>query len=285
MRKLLRAGITSHWGWVCETMREGHLGLAELLMDSGTERNIFTMAAMGDVKGLTGKLCREPAQARLAASMEPASAGVTPLHVGCASDWRSHGPRRMTCQVHVAVALCEHGADLHAVARYRGIGEATPLLCACWSSGNLPLVGCLLERGALATDAHLAAALGHLQHHGRGAYDVAEALLDCGVSVDGPVRADRTPLQAFVHQRDHRAVEWLIAHGADVNARGAGGRTAAHFAAERNTSPKTLALLVENGADPSARDEDGRTPLEIAKLNGKTRVADWIARRVRAKNP
>ena len=71
---------------------------------------------------------------------------------------------------------------------------------------------------------------------------------------------------------------WLIAHGADVNARGWGGRTAAHLAAERNTGPKTLALLVESGADLAVRDDDGRTPLEIAKLNGKTRLADWIAK-------
>jgi ankyrin repeat protein len=264
-------------------MREGHLGLAEVLLDSGIERNIFTMAAMGDVKGLTGRLRRAPADARLVASMEPASAGVTPLHVGCGSDWRSHGLESMTGQVQVAVALWEHGADLHAVARYRGIGEATPLFCACWSSGNVELVRWLLDRGALATDAHLAVALGHLQHHGRGAYDVAEALLDCGLAVDGPVGAGRTPLQAFAHQADHRAVAWLIAHGADVSARTDGGRTAAHFAAERNTGPKTLALLVENGVDLSARDDDGRTPHEIAKLNRKMRVADWIAKRLRAK--
>ena len=81
----------------------------------------------------------------------------------------------------------------------------------------------------------------------------------------------------------HQTVAWLIAHGADVNARGPGGRTAAHLAAERNTGAKTLALLVENGADLAARDEDGHTPLEIARLNGKVRLVEWIKRRVRAK--
>jgi ankyrin repeat protein len=81
----------------------------------------------------------------------------------------------------------------------------------------------------------------------------------------------------------HRTVAWLIAHGADVNARCQGGRTAAHLAAERNTGPKTLALLVESGADLAARDDDGHTPLDIAKLNGKVRLAEWIKRRLRAK--
>jgi hypothetical protein len=84
-----------------ETMREGHLPLAEYLLESGVERNVFTMAAMGDVKTLTQKLRRAPIDARLDASMEPASAGVTPLHVGCASDWKSHGSERMTAQVEV----------------------------------------------------------------------------------------------------------------------------------------------------------------------------------------
>ncbi len=87
----------------------------------------------------------------------------------------------------------------------------------------------------------------------------------------------------FAHQGDHRTVAWLIAQGANVNARTLGGRTAAHFAAERNTGPKTLALLVENGADLSARDDDGLTPLEMARRNEKPRLVEWIANRIRAK--
>lgn len=282
VRKLLRAGLELHWGWICETMREGHLALAEALLELGVKKNIFTMAATGDLKGLSRRLSRVRADARLAASMEPASSSVTPLHVGCASDWKSHGPRRMTAQVQVAMTLTEHGGDLNARARYRGIADVTPLFCACWTSRNLALVRWVLGQGAPAGDAELAAALGHLQRHSRAAYDIAEALLDWGVPIDGSVPAARTPLQAFAHQGDHRTVAWLIAHGADVNARNAAGRAAAHYAAERNTGPKTLALLAKHGADFSARDADGRTPLEIARLNGKRRLVDWLARQARA---
>jgi hypothetical protein len=32
-----------------------------------------------------------------------------------------------------------------------------------------------------------------------------------------------------------------------------------------------------------ARDADGRTPLDIARLNEKPHLVEWIARRVRAK--
>jgi hypothetical protein len=280
--KLLNAGTTPQWDWICETMREGHIALAEMLLQSGVERNVFTMAAMGDVKGLTSRLRRVRADARLTANMEPASSRVTPLHVACASDWKSHGHGRMEVQAKVALTLAQHGADLNALARYRGIGDATPLFCACWSSENLVLVRWLLDQGAAATDVCLPAALGHLQRHGRGAYDIAEALVSFGLAVDHGVDTGRTLLQAFAHQGDHRTVAWLIAHRADVNAHSSSGRTAVHYAAERNTGPKTLALLVDAGADLLARDADGRTPLEIAILNEKPRLVEWIARRVRA---
>jgi ankyrin repeat protein len=282
VQRLLDAGTTPHWEWICETMREGHIALAELLLQAGVERNIFTMAAMGDVKGMTRRLRRVRADARLTTEMEPASSRVTPLHVACASDWKAHGTGHMTVQAQVAMTLAEHGADLNARARYRGIGDATPLFCACWSSENLVLVRWLLDHKAAATDACLAAALGHLQRHGRGAYEIAETLLSFGLYVDHGAGTGRTLLQAFAHQGDHQTVAWLIAHGADVNAQSSGGRMAVHYATERNTGPKTLALLVEAGADLLARDAGGRTPLEIAKLNEKSRLVEWIGARLRA---
>jgi ankyrin repeat protein len=283
VQRLLDAGATPHWDWICETMREGHIAVADMLLQSGVERNIFTMAAMGDLKGMTSRLRRVRADARLTADMvEPASSRVSPLHVACASDWKSHGHAQMAVQVEVAMTLAEHGADLNALARYRGIGDATPLFCACWSSESLVLVRWLLDHGAAATDECLPAALGHLQRHGRAAYDIAEALVAFGLTIDSGAGTGRTLLQAFAHQGDHRTVAWLIAHGADVNARSSSGRTAVHYAAERNTGPKTLALLVAAGADLMARDAGGRTPLEIAKLNEKSRLVEWIARRVRA---
>src|SRR5262249_28595769 len=223
-----------------------------------------------------------PADSRLTSDMEPASSRVTPLHVACASDWKSHGYGRMAVQEQAAMTLAEPGADLNARARYRGIGDATPLLCACLTSENLVLVRWLLDHGAAATDACLPAALGHLQRHGRAAYDIAEALVAFGLAVDHGVGTGRTLLQAFAHQGDHRTVAWLIAHGAVVNARSSSGRTAVHYAAERNTGPKTLALLVEAGAYLQARDSDGRTPVELAKLNEKPRLVERLARRVRA---
>jgi hypothetical protein len=118
-------------------MRGSHLALAEVLLESGVVRNVFTMAAMGDVARLRRRLGRVPPDARLTAGMEPGSERVTPLHVACASDWWPHGPGRLSAQLDVARTLVEQGADLSAVARYRNMEDATALLCACRPLGSL----------------------------------------------------------------------------------------------------------------------------------------------------
>jgi ankyrin repeat protein len=232
---------------------------------------------------LTRRLRRAPQDARLTATMQPNSANVTPLHVACSSNLRCCRQDGMTTQTSIAEILRAHGGDLNARARYRGMDDATPLFCACWSSENLALVRWLLHHGAIATDRDLWAALGHFQRHARSDFGISEVLLAWGLRIDGGTPGDRTPLQGFAHHAAHKAVAWLIAHGADVNARGPGGRTAAHLAAERNTGPRTLALLVEGGADLAARDEDGHSPLDLAELNGKRRLVEWIKQRAGAK--
>jgi hypothetical protein len=101
VRRLMNAGMTPHWNWVCETMRGGHLALAEVLLKSGVRRNVFTIAAMAELARLKRRLGRVTSDATLAASMEPASRLVTPLHIACASDWSAHGQDRMSAQVEI----------------------------------------------------------------------------------------------------------------------------------------------------------------------------------------
>lgn len=276
LRRLLCNGIDPDWSWICETMRSGHLVLAELLLQFGVEKNIFTMAAMGDMTGLKRRLAQHPEDALSATDMNPACHRITALHVACATDWRSLGPDRLMNQLRVAQLLFQKDADINATAVYRGISDVTPLLCACWTSRNLKLVQWLVEHAALPSGRELMAALGHFQRHGKEAYDIAEYLLSIDQPVDGDAPGERTPLQAFAFQGTRRTVAWLLAHGADVNARGPGSWTAAHFAAQRNTTPKTLELLVEHGADLTVRNADSHTPLDIAKLNGKSDLIDWL---------
>lgn len=274
---LLQAGARPDWPLLCEALRGGHQAIAAALAAAGIRPNLFTLAARADLAGVRRRLRRAPEEARQTASMEPGCRDVTPLHVGCASALGAARPEQATAQVNVARVLVQHGADVQARGRYRNLDEATPLFCACWSSENPALVRWLLEQGAPATVRDLLAALGHFQRHGRGSYDMADALVAWGVAVDGPP-GERPPLQAFAHQGSRPAVAWLLAHGADIHARGPGSRTAAHCAAERNTGPATLALLVAHGADLRAVDADGRTPLDLAVLHGKHRLVAWIRR-------
>ena len=192
MRELLRAGVKPHWWWACEAMRGGHLALAEVLLESGVERNVFTMAAIGDAAGLERRLGRVPTDARTIASMEPHGRPVTALHVGCASDWRPHGPGRMSAQVDVAEILSKGGAELGAVAHDRGFGDATPLFWACWTSGNAAWSdGCSAEdRSPPIETSWLRSAISSVI--ASRAYDVAEALLTWGLPVDGGVPVAHT---------------------------------------------------------------------------------------------
>ena len=61
VRNLVSAGATPHWSWVCEAMRGGHLVLAEILLESGVDSNLFTMAAVGDLPGVNGGSISRPA--------------------------------------------------------------------------------------------------------------------------------------------------------------------------------------------------------------------------------
>lgn len=279
VRGWIDQGTLPDWSWICETMRGGHVGVAEFLLKNGVSRNIFTMSAMAEATAVKRRLQRVPQDAQRTASFEPGCEGVTPLHVGCAANWSGTGADGMQSQLRVVELLLKHAADMNAQARYRNLCDATPLFCACWSSGSVVLVDDLLDRGAVASERDLYAALGHFQRHATPAFDIAQSLLSAGVPVEGGLPGERTPLQAFAHQAAHQTVAWLLERGASVNRRGPGGRAAAHFAAERNTGPQTLELLIEHGADLTSRDDDGNRPVDVARLNGKTRLVEMLRRR------
>ncbi|MFO1093008.1 MAG: ankyrin repeat domain-containing protein [Planctomycetaceae bacterium] len=278
VRDWICRGTQPDWSWICETMRGGHFEVAEFVMQSGVSRNIFTMAAMAEAAHLKRRLRRFAQDARRTANMEPGCVAVTPLHVACAAYPARVRPNGTKSQLNVAEQLLAHGADVNARARYRDLEDATPLTCACWSSGNVVLVDTLLNHGAIASERDLFAALGHYQRHASPAFDIAESLLAAGIAVDGRVSGEFTLLQTFAHQAAHRTVAWLIKRGADVNRRGPGGRTAAHFAAERNTGPRTLELLIAHGADLTCRDDDGNRPIDVARRNGKLGLVELLKR-------
>ena len=68
------------------------------------------------------------------------------------------------------------------------------------------------------------------------------------------------------------AIRFLLAHGADLEARNLTGFTALHHAAEAGSLEAAEALLAA-GADPDAANTDGRRPAETALAKGHAVVA------------
>ena len=161
---------------------------------------------------------------------------------------------------------------------------ATLTLCEAAALGDAPRVRALLraEPAALARRSpdgwpplHLAA------HFGHGA--AVDALLDARADVRAysDNHEANTALHAALAGRGGlRVVSRLLAAGADVNARAAGGYTPLHVVAFGG-DVSMIDTLLAHGADAEARADDGTTALAIAEENGHA----LAARRLRGEMP
>ncbi len=109
--------------------------------------------------------------------------------------------------------------------------------------------------------------------------DGVQSMLDAGVSVNGLLVSNTTPLSLAAGYargrlpRQEEMVSFLIRVGADVNLRNADGSTAFMHAARRGGT-KIMSLLLDAGADPDARDADGRHAITYA--NGYDAAAEIV---------
>ena len=77
----------------------------------------------------------------------------------------------------------------------------------------------------------------------------------------------KTPALSF-YKIPLELMDWLIAQGADINARDEYERTPLHYHAQVNNVEK-VALLLEKGADIEAQDKYKNTPLHFAEYNAE----------------
>jgi cytohesin len=75
-----------------------------------------------------------------------------------------------------------------------------------------------------------------------------------------PADKDVTPLHVAAANPNLELAQFLLEHGADVNARDAESRAPLHFAVKRRDL-EMIRLLLDAGADPNAKDSTGWTPL------------------------
>ena len=74
----------------------------------------------------------------------------------------------------------------------------------------------------------------------------------------------------------HDAVDALLRHGADPNARQGGGFTPLHAAAQ-NGDRESVDALLESGADPAVANDDGKTPGDLARAAGHDELGELLA--------
>lgn len=98
-----------------------------------------------------------------------------------------------------------------------------------------------------------------------------DALLQKGVSVNAVTNGQQyTPLHAAACTKDINAVSYLLEHGADINAKTAGGETALHLAAKICCAPVIVSLL-QAGADRTVTTNDNQSVLDLLKSTYKKR--------------
>ena len=108
---------------------------------------------------------------------------------------------------------------------------------------------------------------------------VVEFLLAHGVDVNARSRNanGNTPLHAALAGNQKMVAGLLIGHGGDVNAADAGGWRPLHLAAANNNLDAMKALIAQ-GADVIAQNGDGRTPLSLAQEKNHREAAALLRR-------
>lgn len=187
--------------------------------------------------------------------------GSTPLH-GAAYNG----------SIPVLELLLESGADVNV----RNEALYTPILSAAAGPAGLDAIALLLEHGADVHDRNSQGETALIMAARAGKRDVAEVLLEHGISVNAFVDGGHeTALHAAAQAGSVAVVELLVEHGADVNAAGSFGWTPLAWTAARGHAD-AAAVLIREGADVDAPNQNGVTPLMWAFDNGHADVMDLL---------
>jgi cytohesin len=197
---------------------------------------IHEAAFDGDLQRVKSLVQADPS---LVFSKDEAS-GRTPLHIAA-----DRG------QVELVEFLLAHGADVNA----KDNDGYTPLYLAAVVSGNEEAAKLLLAHQARYTIFEVASA-GDLER-------VQRLVQQNPAVVFSKDSSSTTPLHEAAWHGCADVVKFLIAKGADVNARNAFGMTPLHMAAH-GKSRQVVQCLLDNQADINAANRDGDTPLEAA---------------------
>lgn len=111
--------------------------------------------------------------------------------------------------------------------------------------------------------------------------ETVDALLAAGAEVNAASRETMklTPLASAMATAQNEIARTLIAHGANVNAKGASDVTPLHTAAARGNI-EAATLLLQHGADINATTTDGKKPVSYAEERNHPEMVEFLKNRV-----
>lgn len=226
------------------------------LLRKHSPNDIYTAAALGDVKRIQSLLKEDPALAQI-----PDANGMTALHYAAASRLGIHNVARAQHIASCVAVLIHAGADVnvtHPIGHPEG--RCTPLWHAATQAQDRPITRRLLHAGA---DPNLGSPLFYAVAQGYEA--IAELLIAYGARTNG-ILPEGTPfLHRFVEQHDSAAVQRLLDLGGDPNTTDARGETPLHAAVRQDAPLAIIDLLLLHGALPGYQNEDEVTPAMLAQ--------------------
>jgi ankyrin repeat protein len=117
----------------------------------------------------------------------------------------------------------------------------------------------------------------------KGDLDGVRLLLAHGAHVNAMSNAGTQPIHDAALGDNAEVIRELALHGADINARTRADAQTPLYIAAAMGKMKAVEALVALGADPTAKDSQGRTPLDAADRAGLTDVVAVLRRAAAAK--
>ena len=161
----------------------------------------------------------------------------------------------------VAQLLFEYGAKVN-VTNDKGF---TPLHRACYS-GHLNIVEWLLNCGAdINAQDQIKGYTPAFHAYIKNNFVIVEFLINNNANIAVPNKNGYTPLHEICRLGDTDAIDFLINHGADVNAKDSkDGNTPLHIACSKGKLESVKLLIKQHNADINSTNNYGRTPLQLA---------------------
>jgi ankyrin repeat protein len=152
--------------------------------------------------------------------------------------------------------------------------DGEPMLCVAARSGSARTVRTLLDGKANPNVANRYGDTPLMLASLKGDLDSVRALLAARANIDPP---GWTPLIYAATGGHDKVVDYLIDHGANIDAQAPNGTTALMMAIHEH-HPGTARLLIDRGADVTQRNQDGASALSWAKLGNEADLVKELRR-------